>query len=167
MWRICTGMEEDGVEASKRFHSEEKRCKVLYLSNPFPAPVSWTTKDKIMKLSSTTSTFADLKGHGTLSQMILGNADGFFASLSLLEVDEVLGGVKELFAIQYDFLIMKVKSSSLMLMLALFRSWEKLAILIQHSQLFERWDTFRYGPIHCLVRLPAGCCLCFVIASHM
>ncbi|KAH0706752.1 hypothetical protein KY289_011828 [Solanum tuberosum] len=97
MWRICTGMEEDGVEASKKFHSQEK----------------------------------------------------------------------ELFAIQYDFLIMKVKSSSLMLMLALFRSWEKLAILIQHSQLFERWDTFRYGPIHCLVRLPAGCCLCFVIASHI
>uniref|UniRef100_M1B385 Uncharacterized protein n=1 Tax=Solanum tuberosum TaxID=4113 RepID=M1B385_SOLTU len=88
----------------------KRKCKVLYLSNPFPAPVSSTTKDKIMKLSTTTSTFADL----------------------------------ELFAIQYDFLIMKVKSSSLMLMLALFRSWEKFAILIQHSQLFERWDTFRY-----------------------
>ncbi|KAH0709918.1 hypothetical protein KY290_011270 [Solanum tuberosum] len=47
MWRICTGMEEDGVEPSKRFRSQEK----------------------------------------------------------------------ELFAIQYDFLIMKVKSSSLLLML--------------------------------------------------
>ncbi|KAG5569963.1 hypothetical protein H5410_059729 [Solanum commersonii] len=125
-----------------------KRCKVLYLSNPFPAPVSSTTKDKIMELSSTTSTFADL---------VVIVASG----------DPSQHWQKELFAIQYDFLIMKVKSSSLMLMLALFRSWEKLAILIQHSQLFERWDTFRYGLIHCLVRLPAGCCLCFVIASHM